>query len=41
MQRRRALILDLRAHPRRYYLDVRTRTARHALRARLHGSPLR
>jgi hypothetical protein len=41
MQRRRALILDLRAHPRRYYLDVRTRTIRHAIRARLHGPPLR
>ena len=41
MQRRRALILDLRAHPRRYYLDVRTRRVRHAIRARLHGPPLR
>jgi hypothetical protein len=40
MQRRRALILDLRAHPRRYYLDVRTRAVRHAIRARLHGPPL-
>jgi hypothetical protein len=41
MQRRRAVILDMRAHPRRYYLDVRTRTLRHAIRARLHGPPLR
>ena len=41
MQRRRALILDLRAHPRRYYLDVRTRAVRHAIRARLHGPPVR
>jgi hypothetical protein len=41
MQRRRTLILDLRAHPRRYYLDVRTRAVRHAIRARLHGPPLR
>ena len=41
MQRRRALILDLRVHPRRYYLDVRTRAVRHAIRARLHGPPLR
>ncbi|HYZ76212.1 MAG TPA: hypothetical protein VE596_02450 [Gaiellaceae bacterium] len=41
MQRRRALILDLRTHPRRYYLDVRTVSFRHAIRARLHGPPLR
>jgi hypothetical protein len=41
IQLRRAVILDLRAHPRRYYLDVRTRTHRHAIRARLHGPPLR
>ena len=41
MQRRRALVLDLRAHPRRYYLDVRTVSVRHAIRARLHGPPLR
>jgi hypothetical protein len=41
MQRRRTLILDLRAHPRRYYLDVRTRSVRHAIRAHLHGPPLR
>ena len=41
MQRRRVLVLDLRAHPRRYYLDVRTVAVRHAIRARLHGPPLR
>ena len=41
MQRRRALILNLRAHPRRYYLDVRTVSVRHAVRAHLHGPPLR
>jgi len=41
IQLRRTVILDLRAHPRRYYLDVRTVSVRHAIRARLHGPPLR
>jgi hypothetical protein len=40
-QRPRALVLDIHAHPGRYYLDVRTRGTAHALRARLHGPPIR